>query len=107
MRQARSTKAAMMKTARLSEAIDAFQAAIQLDPGYVQAYANLAQVLKLSSRPLEAIVAAEKGIEIARSTGDSTLIGQLEELLAQLHAELRRENDIGAPPQSSQPASKP
>jgi tetratricopeptide (TPR) repeat protein len=41
--------AAMMKFARQPEAIDAFQTAIRCDPVYVQAYANLAQALKLSA----------------------------------------------------------
>lgn len=99
--------AAIMKTGRLPEAIDEFQAAIRLNPDYVQAYANLAQLLKLSNRPQEAVVTAEKGIEIARSTGDNTLTGQLEEWLTQLRAELRRENDVQSSPQLSQPAPKP
>jgi tetratricopeptide (TPR) repeat protein len=99
--------AALMKSTRLPDAIGEFQAAIRRDPDYVQAYANLAQALKLSDRPQEAIVAAEKGIEMARSSGDNTLTGQLEESLTQLRAELRRENDVQSPPQSSQPAPRP
>jgi tetratricopeptide (TPR) repeat protein len=98
--------AAIMKTGRLPEAIDEFQTAIRLNPDYVQAYANLAQVLKLSDRSREAILTAQKGIEKARTTGDNTLTGQLEDLLTQLQAELRRENDIQSAPQSSRPAPK-
>jgi Flp pilus assembly protein TadD len=99
--------AAMMKTGRLPEAISEFQAAIRLDSDFVQAYANLAQVLKLSNRWQDAIVTAEKGIKIARSTGDNALIGQLEKWLAQLQAELRGKNDAPSAPQSSQPEPKP
>jgi tetratricopeptide (TPR) repeat protein len=99
--------AAMMKADRLPEAIDQFYAAIRLDPDFVQAYANLAESLKLSNRAQEAIAAAEKGSEIARSTGDNALTGQLEEWLTQMQTELRRKNDVQSSPPSFQPAPKP
>ena len=98
---------AIMKTGRLPEAIVEFRTAIRFNPNFVQAYASLAQALKLSNRSQEAIVAAKKGIEITRSSGDNSLTGQLEELLAQLQADLRRENDIRPLTPPSQPAPKP
>ncbi len=99
--------AALMRSGELSQAIDQYRAAIRLNPDFVQAYANLAEVLKLSNRSQEAIVIAEKGIEIARSTGDNSLTMQLEKWLTQLQAELRRENEVQAPPQSSQVVPEP
>ena len=84
---------AIMHSGKLPQAIGHYRAAIRLNPDFVHAYANLAQVLKLSNRSQEAIATAEKGIEIARSTGDDTLSGQLVEWLTQLQAKLRRQND--------------
>jgi tetratricopeptide (TPR) repeat protein len=99
--------AALIKAGRLPEAIDEFQTAVRLDPSFVQAYINLAEVLKLSGRSHEAIVVAKKGIEIARSSGDKALTGQLEQSLGRLRAEVAKAKDNQSRPQESQSAPKP
>jgi len=98
--------AALMKTGGLPEAIEEFQEAIRVDPDFVQAYANLAQALKLSNRPREAIITAERGIEKARSTGDHAFTAQLQDLLTQLQTERQGAGGIQPARQTPQPAAK-
>lgn len=81
---------ALMHSGKLPQAIDHYRAAIRLKPDSVEAYANLAQALKLTNQPDEAVVTAQKGIEIARSTRQDAAAGQLQEWLTNLQAELKR-----------------
>ncbi len=71
----------LRKTGRTKEAIEHYQAALQLEPNSAGAYGNLAQALASVGRTNEAIAAAQKGIEIARATGNRAMTEQLEECL--------------------------
>ena len=73
--------AALMSSGKIPQAIDHYRAAIRLKPDSVEAYANLAQALNLANQSDEAVATAQKGIEIARSTGQDATAGQLQEWL--------------------------
>jgi hypothetical protein len=59
-------------------------------------YANLAQTLAELNRSQEAIAAAEKAIQIARSTGQEAAVGEFDEWLEHCRIELRRAADAAA-----------
>jgi protein O-mannosyl-transferase len=82
--------AALTYSGKAAQAIDHCRVAIRLKPDSVEAYANLAQALNLAKQSDEAIATAEKGIEIARSTGQDAAARQLREWLTHLQAELKR-----------------
>jgi tetratricopeptide (TPR) repeat protein len=99
--------AAMMKTGRLPEAIDEFRAAIRLTPDFLQPYSNLAQALLSAKKSDEAVAIAQKGIEIARATGQDAAATQLQKWLTNLPAESKPKTDARTPPQPIRPASSP
>ena len=78
----------LRKAGRNKEAIEHYQAALQLQPNSVGVYANMAQALATVGRTDEALAAAQKGIKIARSTGNQKVIEQIEESMKELQAEL-------------------
>jgi tetratricopeptide (TPR) repeat protein len=75
---------ALMHSGKLPEAIGHYRTAIRLKPNSVDAYANLAQALNLADRSHDAVTAAQKGIEIARSTGQDSAASQLQDWLTHL-----------------------
>lgn len=71
-------------------AIEQFEIAVRLDPKFAQAYGNLGLSLALINRPAEAIEISQRGIEVARSTGQQDVAKLAEEWLAHYREELRR-----------------
>jgi tetratricopeptide (TPR) repeat protein len=71
-------------------AIEHFRIAIELDPKFAQAYGNLGLSLALNNRPAEAIASSQRGIDVARSTGQLDVAKLGEEWLAHYREELRR-----------------
>jgi tetratricopeptide (TPR) repeat protein len=70
-------------------AIEHFQTAVKLDPKFVRAYSNLALSLALANRPTEAIATSQRGIEVARATGQQDVAKLAEEWLTHYREELR------------------
>lgn len=99
--------AALTYSEKIPQAIDHCRAAIRLKPGFVEAYANLAQALNLANQSDEVVATAQKGIEIARSTGQDAATRQLQEWLTHFEAELKRKGNAQASRQSIRPASNP
>jgi tetratricopeptide (TPR) repeat protein len=98
---------ALMHSGKLPQAIDHHRTAIRLKPDFVEAYANLAQALKLAKQSDESIAAVEKGIQIAKSTGQLAAARQLQDWLSDFRAETNRKGEAGSAPQSTRPASNP
>jgi tetratricopeptide (TPR) repeat protein len=71
-------------------AVEQFQMAVQLDPKLARAYSNLAMSLALINQSAEATLAAQRGIEVARATGEQETLRITEEWLAHYREELRR-----------------
>jgi protein O-mannosyl-transferase len=71
-------------------AIEHFQIAVKLDPKFAQAYSNLALSLALINRPSEAIATSQRGIAVARSTGQLDVAKLSEEWLMHYQEELSR-----------------
>jgi Flp pilus assembly protein TadD len=71
-------------------AAEQFQIAVELDPNLAQAYNNLAVSLAFMNRSAEAIANAQRGIEVARSTGQRDAAAAAEEWLLHYRHELGR-----------------
>jgi tetratricopeptide (TPR) repeat protein len=71
-------------------AAEQFQWAVELDPKLAQAYSNLAMALALMNRSAEAIANAQRGIEVARATGQLDTATAAEEWLRHYRNELNR-----------------
>jgi tetratricopeptide (TPR) repeat protein len=89
-------------TGRLQDAIEQYEATLRMKPDFAPAYAGLAQALATAGRSEEAAAAADKGIAVARSSGQDTMAEQLEEWVKQYRAELRRAIDVALPNSSLQ-----
>lgn len=74
-------------------AIEHFQIAVKLDPKFVQAYSNLALSLAFVNRSAEAIATSQRGIEVARSTGQQEAAKLAEEWLTHYREELGRKGN--------------
>jgi tetratricopeptide (TPR) repeat protein len=94
------------KTGNLDKAIDHYRIAIERDPAYILAAANLAQTLALLDRTEEVIAVSKKAIEAARSTGQMDELGQFEEWLKHYQIELRRAAEAAALDQSPSSAGQ-
>jgi tetratricopeptide (TPR) repeat protein len=81
-----------------SKAIEHYQTALRLQPQFVPAYANLAKALAVAGRSQDAITTAQRGIEVARSSGQKVDAEKIEEWLIHYQIELKR--DSTADPQS-------
>jgi protein O-mannosyl-transferase len=66
---------------RLHEAIEHYQYALRLKPDFTNVYFNLALSYANLKQSSEAIAAAQKGLELARSTGQANLAKQIEDWL--------------------------
>jgi tetratricopeptide (TPR) repeat protein len=66
------------KLRQFAQAIEAFQAAIAVDPGYAYAYYQIGQTLELAGDPAGAKQAYEAGVESARRAGDRHAQSELE-----------------------------
>ncbi len=72
---------ALVDAGRLPEAIEHYEQALRLKPDYVKAYSNLALAYAQTNRPDQAVAAAQKAIDLARSQGQTALAKQLEDWL--------------------------
>lgn len=78
------------KNGRPDEAIEHFRIALRLDPNLAETYSNLAMAFALANRSEEAIAIAERGIEVARSTGQREAAQTAEKWLTRYRAELKQ-----------------
>jgi protein O-mannosyl-transferase len=78
------------KSGSMEKAIEQYRAAVRQKPDYMAAHANLAQTLALVHRSKEAVEAADKAIEIARSKAKLEELAQFEEWLKHYRIELQR-----------------
>ena len=76
------------------KAIDHYQTVLRLKPDFFQAYVSLASILSSQNRSEEAIATAEKGIGVARTSGQLEQAEQIEEWLKHYRAELRRSENF-------------
>jgi tetratricopeptide (TPR) repeat protein len=72
---------ALTQTGKPGQAIEHYEAAIRSKADDLQSYASLAQTLAVLNRSQEAVAAAKKGIEIARSAGKQDELKQFESWL--------------------------
>lgn len=96
----------LRQAGRPQQAIEHYQASVRLQPDFLEAYANLAPLLAQSDKSKEAIAAAEKAIELSRSSGQQAVAEQLEEWLKHYQTELRRAGDA-EPSNPPPPANEP
>lgn len=89
------------KSGKIAEAIEQFQIELRLDPKNVNAYSSIAEALAVAGRSQEALQAAQKAIEVARSTGQTELANQMEAKLKSYQATLGRASEN--PPKSTTP----
>ena len=75
---------ALLRTGRLEEAIEHYKQALRIKPDYIDAYANLASACAKANRPAEAVDFARKGLELARSKGQTATAKQFEDFLKSL-----------------------
>lgn len=78
---------------RVLEAIEHYQEALRLKPGYTEAYANLAKAYSQTQQPAEAVAAAEKALELARSQGQTLLAERTAEWLKSYRGEKATSHD--------------
>jgi tetratricopeptide (TPR) repeat protein len=79
---------ALAKTGRLSDAIAHFRRALELDPDFTAVYLYLAMMYAANHQSSEALDMAQKGLEQARSKGDSELARRIEDWLNSYRASL-------------------
>ncbi len=72
---------ALAKVNRLPEAIEQYQQVVTLTPDYAEAWANLAFTYAAAGQSSAAIRAAQKTLEVARHTGQSTVVATMEKWL--------------------------
>ncbi len=94
---------ALLQTGQTLKAVEQYQAFIGLEPKSVAAYAGVAKALALLNRSQEAIAAAQRGIEIARSNGQEPEAEKIEDWLSHYQIEVKRESatDSGSQPAPS------
>ncbi len=90
---------------RWQEAVDQLVEALRLDPSRLQAYAKLATAYAQLQRPADAIAAAEKGLEMARFSGQTQLAQQFEIWLANYRTQQARPS--GAPSSTDSVSPQP
>ena len=71
----------MVQAGRPGEAIEHFQQALRLKPQFTDAYYNLALAYAGMHQSSEAVAAAGKALELARSQGQTALARQIEDWL--------------------------
>ena len=73
--------ATLVQTDRPEEAIGYIKEALRLKPEYIRAYSNLAEAYAKMHQSSEAIAAARKAIELARSQGHAAAADEIENWL--------------------------
>ncbi|MGD0383541.1 MAG: tetratricopeptide repeat protein [Thermoguttaceae bacterium] len=78
---------ALMQTGRPHEAIEHFKQAVQIKPDYIGAYNLLAVAYASVNQSSQAVAAAQKALDLARSQGQTALAGQIEDWLNSYHGQ--------------------
>ncbi len=71
----------MAQADRPKDAIEHFRQALRLNPDYTEAYFNLALAYSSIEQSSQAVAAARKALELARSRGQTALAKQIEDWL--------------------------
>ncbi len=90
---------------RLQEAVDQLTTALRLNPNRLPAYTKLTAAYAQLQRPAEAIATAEKALEVARSSGQTQLAGQIESWLANFRAQQAKAANSLPPTDAAAPAA--
>jgi tetratricopeptide (TPR) repeat protein len=93
--------AALVKMGRLQEAVAEFEETSRRDPANVQTYSDLSNAYAQLQRPAEAIAAAQKGLELARSSGQQQAASQFEGWLNSYRASQQPQSFKDASPQAA------
>jgi small glutamine-rich tetratricopeptide repeat-containing protein alpha len=75
---------------------DYSKTAIEVNPEYVKAYYRLGQVYHDLGNDEQALFTFEKGLEVAKKNGDSTMISSIQDEISRIN-ELSNTQDSGAP----------
>ena len=78
---------ALAKTGRPHEAIEHFKQEVQIKPDYIGAYNLLAVAYASVNQSSQAVAAAQKALDLARSQGQTALAGQIEDWLNSYHGQ--------------------
>ncbi len=78
----------LLQMGKPEQAVAQFKEALRLKPDYIGAYFNLALAYADAGQSTEAEAAAQKGLELARSTGQVNLAKQIENWLNAYHLKL-------------------
>jgi protein O-mannosyl-transferase len=78
----------LLQTGRPQDAIEQFKRAVQLRPDYINAFFNLALAYADMRQSSEAVAAAQKSLELARSAGQTNIAKQIEDWLNSYRAGL-------------------
>jgi Flp pilus assembly protein TadD len=71
----------LLRLGRAPEAIEPFERTVQIQPDHLEAWTNLAAARAETHRSAEAIVAAQRALELARLRGQTALAEKLESWL--------------------------
>ncbi len=89
----------LLQSNKVSEAVPVYQQALQLKPNDAVTYFNLSQAYAYLNQSEAAESHAQRGIALAKESGDEPLVKQVSEWLANYQAQ--RSNGGGNGPQSS------
>ena len=78
---------ALFQTGRIQEAVEQFNQALKLKPDYANACYNLAMAYARLQEPAQAMAAAQKALELARSQGQTAMVKTIENWLNAHHRE--------------------
>ncbi|MGA2059858.1 MAG: tetratricopeptide repeat protein [Thermoguttaceae bacterium] len=92
----------LVQTGKLPEAIEHFKQALQFKPDYINAYTNLALTYSMLHQPSQAVAAAQKALEIARSQEQAEQATRIENWLNSYRAGAP---DVPNPPSPSKTAA--
>jgi tetratricopeptide (TPR) repeat protein len=98
---------ALARAKQYREAVEQFERAIELGPNYVQiaqVYDALARSYSRLGRPADAIAAAEKALELARSTGQSEFALRVDAWLTNYRSQ-QADQPAGSPPHPTDEAA--
>ena len=79
--------ATIAQQGRFPEAVEQFEAAVEIDPKLIQALGNLMAAYANLGRRDEAIAAAEKAQQLAQANGDTSLEEQITTFLTHLQSQ--------------------
>ena len=95
---------ALAKLGRTQQAIEQFQEAVRLLPTSVKSYVSLAAVYAQLHRDSEAIAMAQKGLDMARSTGQTAFAQHIEVWLTRNRLQEGKVQDASSASETSHPS---